>query len=217
MQTIREFCSTVRGHLNSSSDDYIPYEMIYWVGINISSLFIKRDADNRKLFKNTSLFKKLECVELEPYEEGCIQLGGCSNMMRSVKPLPTFYQSNFGSLIKVYNLSNDVDYIEISVNKYKNIKNLPFKPRKTKYYWIEDNYLILPDSEVERVNVFGMFTDPTIISDTNLSNNSCSILEQPFPCVDYLIGAVVEATVKQLSIMKNIPKDETINLNSNEK
>lgn len=214
MQTIREFISQIRNNLNAiSSDDYLSGEFIYWTGINITALFIKRDADNRKLFKNTSIFKKIECVELEPYEEGCIQLSNCSNMMRSVKPLPSFYQSNFGSLIKVYNLSNDVDYVEISVNKYKSIKNLPYKPRRTKYYWIEDNYLVLPDSEVEKVNIFGIFTDPTL----GLEQGACSLLDQPFPCMPYLIGGVVEATIKQLSIMKSIPKDENTDANANSK
>lgn len=213
IMSIREFCSSVRNNLNISADDYISSEFIYWVGINIAALYIKRDADNKKLFKNTSIFKKLECVELEPYEEGCIQLGGCNSMMRSKLPLPTFFQSNYGSLIKVYNLSNDVDYVEISVNKYKNIKNLPYKPRKTKYYWIEDNYLVIPDSEVEMVNVYGMFTDPSL----GLEQGKCSLLDQPFPCIPYLIGAVIEATVKQIGISKSIPRDEDINANSSVK
>lgn len=209
--TIRSLIAQVRNNLNVTSDDYISGEFIFWTAINIAQLFLKRDADNRKVFKNTTLFKKLECVELEPYEEGCVELN-CNSIMRSKIQLPSFYQSNFGSLIKVYNVSRDVDYVEISVNKYKNVKNLEFKPRRTKYYWIEDNYLILPDSTVEKVIVYGLFTDPSV----GLTGD-CSLLDQEFPCVPYLIGSVVEATIKQIYTAKGIPRDEDTNANSNTK
>ena len=52
---IREFISIVRNSLDSiTQDNYISGEMIYNIGVSYATLFMKREADSAKVFKNTS-------------------------------------------------------------------------------------------------------------------------------------------------------------------
>lgn len=216
--TIREFISLIRNSLNSVRlDDRISAEFIYHVAISNAKLLIKRDADSRRIFKNTSLFKKLDCVELE--EVSIAECGislPCKTIMRSKKPLPESYLSNYGNIIQVFNVLRDKDYRETSITSYKNLLNQKYQTKSTGRYWISDGYLYVPGSEVETLIVYGLFTDPSQVSSFN--NESCSsLLDSDFPCPDYLISAVIELTLKQISIRKSIVPDEDSNLNNNDK
>lgn len=217
--SIREFIGVIKGNLNNSSPDIsLSGEHIYWIGINIAKLFIKRETDSRKLFKNSSLFKTINCFELK--EVNAAQCGiniPCNTIMKSVKKLPELYLSNFGSLIQVFNLTNDVDYKEVSITKYKNLKNQKFKPLNTKYFWIEDGYLYIPDSNVKMVKINGIFSDIEAFNELNSVNTCGSILDTELQIPDYMLTSIIEATTKQVSYALSIPKDEDTNLNSNDR
>jgi hypothetical protein len=143
----------------------------------------------------------------------------CNTIMKSVKKLPEPFLSNFGSLIQVFNLDRSLDYKEVTPTMYKNISNQQFKPRKTKYFWIEDDYLYVPNSEAEVLIVLGLFTNQQDVNNFNSEkDNACgSILDSEFPCPDYLLGTVQELTTAKVMNRFRVPEDEDSNLNSNKK
>lgn len=213
--TIRDVVSTVKNNLNLLNlDSKISNQFVYSLAANVASFLIKREAEYKRLFKNTSIFKKLDCVELE--ERSLLECGvnlGCRTIMRSKKPLPKTFLSNFGSVIQIFNLLRDKDYKEISATGYKTMMQQKYKSRNTKYFWIENDYLYVPDSEVEILIVLGLFSNP---EEVIAFNGGCDkLLDFPFPAPDYLLQPIIEQTLKQLSIKLQIPEDENSNLNSN--
>lgn len=215
--TIREFVSIVKENLNSVSlDDTLSNEHIYWVGVNVAKLLIKRETESRKIFKNTSLFKRI-CVPMKEVSgNDCGISFPCNKIMRSEKQLPKGFLTNFGSLLLVFNINRDKDYKEMSVTAYKNLKNQKYKSRSTGYFWIENDYLYVPDSEVEMLYVLGLFTDPEEL--LAFEGATCGkILDLPFPAPDYFYDVITDLTVQKISNKKRIPLDEDGNLNSNDK
>jgi hypothetical protein len=216
--TIREFCSTVRQDNNSISfDSRISNEYIYWTGINIAKLLIKRDS--RKLLKNTAIFTKLSCVEMEEVSiSECNFTVPCKFIMKSKKKLPEPFLSNFGSLIQVFNIDRSLDYKEVTPKMFKNISNQQFKPRKTKYFWLEDGYIYVPNSENEILIILGLFVNQEEVKDFNEGSSGCSsILDSEFPVPDYLIGSVQELTTAKVMNRNRINRDEDANNNLNQK
>lgn len=222
--TNREFISLIKNNLSSYLlDDYISNEYIYNVAIPIVSLLLKREAQSRSLFNNTSIMTTLNCIQMIDAD-----LSNCANchpslfIKRSKNKLPTTILTNYGSLIKVYNISRDVNYIETTVSKYSILKNQKYKSKINKYFWIEDSYLYIPDSTVEIVIVSGLFTDAdTLIenlgTNSDGSKNCTGILDLPFPIPNHLIAQVVESTTNQVLMSKKINKDENVNLNNLDK
>ena len=211
--SIREFISTVRNNLDSiSTDNYVSGEYIASVGISYAKIITKRESDSRKIFKNTSMFKFIDCIKMKPSKVSeCADISlPCKSIMKSVEKLPEIYLSNYGSLIMVYNITRDKDYIEANPISYKSILGQRFKSKGKGYFWIQNGYLIIPDSEVEMVSA--MYLSSDISSSSSLTGDTCNFLDQPFPVLDYLQIAVIEATTKHLLQTKSIVRDENTNL-----
>jgi hypothetical protein len=211
--SIREFVSIIRNNLDSiSTDNYVSGEYLYNVGVSYAKLFIKRESDSRKLFKNTSMFKFIDCIKMKPSKVSeCTDISlPCKSIMKSVEKLPEIYLSNYGSLIMVYNITKDKDYIEANPISYKSISGQRFKPKDKGYFWIQNGYLVIPDSEVEVVSA--MYLSSDMSSDSTLVSKACKILDEPFPCLDYLLIAVIESTTKHVLQTKSIIRDENANL-----
>lgn len=208
--TIREFTSTIQESLNASNpDDFISEEYIFNVGVSVAQLLIKREIDSRKLFKMTSLFKT-ECIKLVESTGGCGGFSGCTHVMRSKHKLPKSYLTNFGNLLIVLNVTGETEYKEISPSRYRNLKLQKFKPRDTKYFWIDDDYLEIPDSNVQEVKI--MYLGPGAAEDSE-----CSVLDNTFPAPEYMMSTILSETLNHVFSRKKINPDENPNLNNNEK
>lgn len=202
--SIRELISEIKSNLEANTlDDYISDEFIWNKASNVASLLLKREVDNRKLFRNTSMFTKIECFAMK----------ACSPTdMISEKELPSIYSSSFGGIIQLFNPTGSTAYKETTASMYRNIRNQEFKPRGTKYFYIEDNRIIIPNSEVESVNVLALISDVEAIAKIE---GKCSVLDVTAPIPSYLLSSVVSQSVQALSLVKEIPKDENSNLNEN--
>lgn len=210
----REFIASVRNNLNSiSNDTYLSSEYIYNIGVSYAKLLIKRESDSRKIFRNTSIFKFIDCIKMKPSSiSECSDVDlPCGNLMISVDKLPEIFISNYGSLLQVFSVDRSKDYIEANPGGYKNILGQRFKPKNKGYFWIRNGYLVIPDSEVEVVSAMYLSAG---LDNTSGNTNSCKILDQPFPCLDYLVIAVIESTTKHLLTGKQIPLDENANNNA---
>ena len=59
--TLRQFIGQVRGTLNSWNLDYISNKLIILIGQSYADLFIKQDADNRKLLNSLNNITVYDC------------------------------------------------------------------------------------------------------------------------------------------------------------
>lgn len=209
--TLRQVCSDILESLSAKNlDDRLSYRYIKNILMDKAAYFVKQDAEMRKLLKLGDLWKKIDCVEMEPVSfSECIEVG-CKTMMRSKEAIPDSYQTGYGYALKVFTVDYMKEYHLIQPMSYRDLVNRPYKG-KTKYYWVEDNHIYTPDSEVESLVVLGMFKE-----DARLLDKDCpKPLDSTFSFPDYIITIAKAETVKEiLGTRRQIPEDQTQNLNN---
>lgn len=221
--TNRQVISDVIGELNSLNiDERLSNRFILSRLKDRARVFIKQDLDSRRLFKITSIWKSIKCFEMcetDLLECGC-NIPHCKFVMKSKKKLPRAFDSNYGTLIKVFTIGGGKEYVQTTISKYIDIKSREFINPNTRYFWIDDGYLYIPDSKVVEVMVMGLFENPEEVDILNeVDGAECAKpLDALFPCPGHLLDAVKKDTVTLLAkIYKAIPEDEKPNMNSNDK
>lgn len=207
MTKVREFISTIRNELNSITlDGRVSNRYLFSKVIQYADIIIKRESDSRRLFNSTNLFKVEDCFELkETSVVNCsnIALPKCRMVMKSILPLPTFYSSIYGNLLIVSSVDDSGRFEMTTPENYKNILNREFKPR-TGYYWINNGYLVTPDSEIEVVKL-------RYIPKLELKNGLDTELGVP----EWLLADILKYVVTDVRNSFSIIKDEDPNMNVN--
>jgi hypothetical protein len=226
--TNRQIISDIINDLRSVNlDEKVSKRYIHNKLRGYASLFIKRDAEARKLLNITDLWTDVDCVELceAPLADCCnIDIPDCTTVMKSKKKISEVYETLYRGLLEVHNPIYAKEFREITPKDYKDVKAREFQDRRIKYYWISNGFLIIPDSMVEVVTLRGVFANPAEAKKMSAcyqsdSNGGCiSLLDQPFVCPDYLVAVIKQEVLKDLfNFYKRNVLDEKPNLNTNEK
>lgn len=213
--TIREVIALIRNELNTITlDDRISNRFIFNKVITYTEIILKRESDSRRLFNSTNLFSTIDCFQLKETSIECsnIKLPKCKTFMRSVLALPDFYSSIYGNLLIVETIDGSNRFEQTTPENYKNISNREFKP-KNGYYWINNNHLIIPDSEVETVSLRYI---PKITTQS-LKTFGCNGLDTEIGIPSWLLSDIIKYVIVDIRNTKSIVKDENPDLNSNSK
>lgn len=224
--TNRQIISDIVNDLRAVNlDDRVSKKYILTKLRDFAALFIKRDAELRRLLNISDIWVEVQCVELEqrPLVECCeIDIPNCTMVMRSIKKIPETFETTYKELLEVHNPIYAKEFKQITPKEYKNIKSREFQDKRMKYYWISNGYLIIPDSLVEIVTLRGAFINPAEAKklnscDSGEDENGCvSVLDQMFVCPDYLLPVVKQEVLKDLfNFYKRNVLDETPNINTN--
>lgn len=207
-------------------DDHISYRYILAKLRGFAAIFIKREADLRRLYKSSDVWFTVPCVEMKPAKvsDCCnVSLPFCTSFMKSVKKLPETYSTNFGNVIReVSSINNTVNFEQVTPRQFQAIGLREYRSRIKKYYWIENDYIIIPESDVEVIKITAAFKSAIdakrFSSCYNEALEACaSPLEQPFLCPEYLWEVVRQEAVKDLfsfykrNILDAYPDDNTNN------
>lgn len=227
MSTVRETIYLVRNGLRSVNlDDRISNRFIYQLLLKYTSLFIKRESDSRRIWKMTNLFQSLPgCIELEeaPLAEACpgLILPGCETVMKSKEPIPGSFQSIYGNFLTITTLDGmkKFEYKEPSV--YGRVKKREFTAPSIGYYWLDEEYLIIPDGP-EAVLVRGLFIKDLSQEQTSSTKGGSfpyggcqGILDSQFIVPSYLEGDVVRQVLQDIrSITSTLQPDEQPDINT---
>jgi len=234
--TIREYISDINNSLKSLNlDSFLPPKWLFLKTQNIISDFLKKDnSSNKLIYKLTTGWTELPCVEMEevPITTCDLDVYVCQKLVKTKYKIPDVYETKFGALIRSI---SSVDYSSnyepvFSAKLWKLTQKREFKSKK--YYFIQDGYLFIPIPKGET------FAPETIkielypknmkdVDDFNIiqgcgsckkqSDNCKSPLDYLLTCPDYLINDVKKETINQiLSSYSKIVKDEYGNLNSND-
>jgi len=225
MQTVREVISEVRTDLRANSvDEWLPSKYIHSKLQSTASLFIKREADDRRLQRYQDLWVEIDCLEMEeiPLIQCCdLDIPNCKTVMRSKKKLPDTYSTRYGYALTISSVDYDRDYIPTTPREYKYIQLREYQDKTKRYYWIENGHLIIPGSMVQNVRVRGMFVNKAEALRFNVcgDDGGCiNFLDQEFIAPEHLLKNIKDATVAAiLGSNKQLQTDELPNLNSNEK
>lgn len=210
MTTIKQACSDIINSLNAYNlDDRLSYRYIKNLLLDKASIFVRQDSEFRKLQKIGDLWKPFDCVE---FKEGSLSecyKSGCGSLKVSVQDIPETYQTNSGYALKVFNIDYSKEFILTQPIFYKDIKNRPY-PTNNGYFWLQNNKIYIPDSEIEHGIVLGMFKTDSLLTDTDCPKP----LDSSFSFPDYIITLTKQEVLKELlGSNKQIVKDENPNLN----
>ena len=226
--TCRQAISEVVGDLRAlQMDDHISNRYVLSKLKGYNAIFIKREADQRRLYKSSDVWYTIECFEMKPAKvsDCCnISIPFCSTFMKSVKKIPETYSTNFGNIIReVSSINNEVQYEQVTPRQYAAIQLRPFKSKKKRYYWIENDHIIIPNSEVELIKITAGFKDVFEAKKASACYNSAKFpcegpLDQTFLCPEYLWEVVRSEAVKDLfNFYKRTVPDNFPDLNSDQK
>jgi hypothetical protein len=211
--TNREIISRVRNTVKEHNvDSVLTYKHVYNILITNTSLLIKREADKKSIYMMSNIWQSA-CVEMIPVSSvtcTCIKFPFVCTIYRSKLKLPKFFETSSGFLAKsVTTLDNSIDITLTTPYQYEVKKKVKYN--KEKYGFIEDGYLYTPNAEYPWIKIVGFFTEPPqSCGETKV----CSNLNAIFPCPDYLIQPVVDMTLRELGMFKQVQFDHVENKNT---
>lgn len=213
-QTIRQICSDIINDVKAYNlDDRLSYRFIKNKLFDKISIFVKQDAEMRKLQKLSDLWKPLTCfpmIEIPIDECGD---NSCDKILKSTYKVPSVYQTSYGYSLRVFNNNYSKEFLPIAPGTYRDIKGRPFKS-KNGYYWLANGYLMIPDSTIEEVTLSGMFKEDSELAKIKNPKACIKLLDSVFSFPDYLIAlAKKEVLTELLGGNRRVQEDDKPNDN----
>lgn len=216
-----ELVSRVINSLNSlNKDSRISKRYILHVATEKAIFLMAQKFRDRSLFRESNLFKTIDCFELKKIDKvSCdiVEFRTCNTVMKSVDKLPRLIFFKYGSSLKeVTNIDYGFEFKPSTISQFRRNKRRK-EFGKDHFFYIKDDYLYLPESDVKRVSLYLYSPNEfDIIKANGCSTNQCpNPWDLDFICSDKLMDIVLQETIKEVSLRLQIPEDENPNLDSN--
>jgi hypothetical protein len=226
MRTNAEFVSRVTNDLKSlSKDGRVNRRHILSIGQDKAKFYINQKLDEMTLFREDGIISTIECFELEniPAKKcGIFEFQLCKSLMKSVKKLPdTLFGKNGAGILEVSTLDGSQVFRPTNTRRYRDITKLKYKRDTSLYYVIQDNYLYLPDAEIEAVNVqlivLKKWEIEKLSSCCSTKDDCKSYWDYEFVCPGRFYDLVVRDTLTEMvSIYRTSVEDTNPNLDPNQ-
>jgi len=219
--TTKDLVSRIQTLLKGTSKDgRISRRLILKTAESKAKFLIAQKLNDRSLYREQNLYQTISCIELieqDIIKCPIVEFKSCRNLKRSKLKLPELIHSKHGNSLKeVISVDGQYSFEPITPTQYRLNKKRTIKT-KTDYFYVQDGYLYLPDSDVEMVDLVILTTDLYELEQcSSCSENKCkSAWEFEFICPDKLLEVVIQETIKELSLNKQIREDVNPNLNEN--
>jgi len=215
--TIGEVVSRVRNQIKAVRQDaFLTDRFIYSIVSKHAKWLMKREDSKNNLLRFNSIMQtldKVELIEIDRIEAGCINLSTNIKIMRTKNTIPLFMQGYWGPLIRqITSVDGQIDFQPIAPTQYAIIsQSKNFKYNKTYYYWYLNDNLYFPNIQWQYVRIEGVFEDDIAqYKCTDCKNNyNCVVRQdQTFSVPDYLFGEIETNVLKDLSVMVQFPTDD---------
>lgn len=166
---------------------------------NTAALLIRRELLLRKLWNTPTIFTTLKCIVMceVPLAECCTYTSPCTIRRSQCKIKGIADLGTFGLAIQgVFNIDGTKKFKETNPSEYENILKLNLRNKKD-FFWFQDDYLYIADSDVEQINLIAYFESDLKLEGENCTCESTSTpapcvnpLDNTFKCPEYLISNV---------------------------
>jgi hypothetical protein len=213
MTTIGEAISRVRNTLKAVKEDpFLTDRTIYYSLLKYGQTLLKREDNQYRLMKISSIFTALpylELIDVDKIEAGCIGVYSGCYFKRSKEKVPGILNGMMGPIIRTV---SSIDGTEIMYRTQPGTwvsitKSTTFKYNKRKYFWYLDGYLYFPNVDWDAVRVEAIFDGDKseFLCDVE---ESCKIRQDnAFPFPEYLFSEMEQFAVKELTMIAQIPTD----------
>ena len=218
MTTVGEAISRVRNVLKAVKEDpFLTDRQIYFAIQKYAKTLIKREDNQFRLMKMSSIFQVLPYVELidvDRVEAGCLGVYSECYFKRSKNKLPSILDGMFGPIIRtVSSIDGGIEMFRTDPGTWVSItKSTTFKYNKRPYFWYLNGYLYAPNINWDAIRVEAIFENDT----ENCDSEQCMIMQdQPLNIPDYLFSEVEQFVIKEFSTTLQIsvdPSDDSQNI-----
>jgi hypothetical protein len=211
MTTIGEAISRVRHTLKTVNEDaFLTDRTIYFSLLKYAKSLIKREDNQFRLMKMSSIFSTLpyiELIDVDKVDAGCLGVYSGCYFKRSKDKLPEILNGMFGPIIRTASsIDGSIEMFRTEPGIWSSMtKSTTFRYNKNKYFWFLDGYLYFPNLEWDAVRVEAVFEGRL---DTCETKDDCSLKQdQVFFLPEYLFSEVEQYVVKELTMTISVPTD----------
>jgi hypothetical protein len=210
MTTIGEAISRVRNALKAVKEDpFLTDRQIYFVLTKYAKTLLKREDNQFRLMKISSIFKVLPYVELidvDKVEAGCIGVYSGCYFKRSKDKLPSILDGMFGPIIRTTSsIDGSIEMFRTDPGTWVSMtKTTTFKYNKRPYFWYLNGYIYVPNVDWDAIRIEAIFENDVPTCDTD----QCELIQdQPLNVPEYLFSEVEQFALKELTMIAQIPVD----------
>jgi len=220
MRTIGESISRVRNTFKLVKEDpFITDRFIYSMIIKYAKVLMMRQQSINQIVGFNNFFRPLPCIELIDVDKvaACCDIKSGITIKRTKERIPDMIQGVAGPLIRfVSSVDRSVQVYRTQPATYSSIsKSTSFKYNTSKYYWIIDGYMYIPDIEWDSIYLEGIF-DSDISAFLCGDEKACKprqLQESQIP--DFLEAEIEREIAKDLGMTMQIPSDPQADDNQN--
>lgn len=204
----------------NSKDSRISRRLVLATLESKAKFYISQKLNDKSLYREANIYKEISCVEfikIDIIKCPIIEFRRCDILMRTREKLPELFWSKYGSTLKeITSIDGEYSFEPTTVSQYRKNKQRTGKTKKN-YFYVKDEYVYIPDIEFLVGNMYLVSPDLYELEQmSECSENKCdSVWDFEFICPNKLEDVVIQETIKQLSITKQIQEDDNPNLNPN--
>jgi hypothetical protein len=210
MTTIGETISRVRNTLKAVKEDaFITDRVIYSLLLKYGKTLIKREDNQFRLMKISSIFKVLpyiELIDVDKVEAGCIGVYSGCYFKRSKEKLPAILDGMFGPIIRtVSSIDGTIELFRTDPGTWVSMtKTTTFKYNRSIYFWYLNGYIYIPNVDWEAIRLEAIF-EGTV---ETCESDPCEIKQdQQFALPEYLFSEVEQFVLQELTMTLKVPAD----------
>ena len=217
MTTIGEAISRVRNTLKAAKEDpFLTDRTIYFLLTKYGQTLLKREDNQFRLMKISSIFQVLpylELIDVDKVEAGCIGIYSGCYFKRSKEKLPTILNGTFGPIIRtVSSIDGTIELFRTDPGTWVSMtKSTTFKYNRSIYFWYLDGYLYIPNVDWDAIRMEAIFEGQV---DTCTTDDCLIKQDQPLPFPEYLFSEIEQLVMRDLGVMIQIPSDPGQNASS---
>ena len=215
MTTIGEAISRVRNTLKAVKEDPVLTDRtLDFLIIKYGKTLLKREDNQFKLMKMSSLFRTLDYIELidvDRIEAGCVGVYSGCYFKRTKDKLPQFFDGAFGPIIRtVTSIDSSIKMYRTEPSTFTSItKSTNFKYNKKIYFWYLNGYLYVPNVDWDAIKIEGIFEGDISDFNCNTADNCLVKQDQQLPFPEYLFSEIEQFVIKEFTTTIQIPQDST--------
>jgi hypothetical protein len=210
MTTIGETVSRVRNTLKAVKEDsFLTDRTIYFSILKYAKALIKREDNQFRLMRMSSIFQVLPYVELidvDKVDAGCIGVYSECYFKRTKEKVPSILDGMFGPIIRtVSSIDGTIELFRTEPGTYVSMtKTTTFKYNKNLYFWYLNGYMYFPNLDWDAIRMEAIFDGDL----ETCTSDDCELQQdKPLTIPEYLFAEVEQFVVKELTMTMQVPTD----------
>jgi hypothetical protein len=211
MTTIGEAISRVRITLKAVNEDaFLTDRTIYFALLKYGKALLKREDNQNRLMKMSSLFHVLpyvELIEVDKIEADCVGIESGCKIKRTKNKLPTIFDGMFGPIIRTTSsIDGSIKLFRTEPSLYVSMtKTTTHKYNKKIYFWYLNGYLYVPNADWDAIKVEAIYEGDTGDFMCDPADACLAKQDQQLAFPEYLFAEIEQFIIKEFTVTLSIP------------